>query len=154
MDSTTKNLLDIDLMFRAFSDPTRLRLLHLLQIHAELCVCDLVAVLELAQPLVSRHLAYLKRAGLVQDRRVGQWKHYSLTVAECSFHSNLLCCVSKCFREVPEFVEDAKRAVKILGPSRNSADSVEVSAKENSEARPGTLTANPRPSSTLVCSSR
>lgn len=114
MATTTKNLVDIDLMFRAFSDPTRLRLLHLLQIHTELCVCDLVSVLELPQPLVSRHLAYLKRAGLVQDRRVGQWKHYSLTTAECSFHNNLLCCISKCFGEVPEFIEDAKRAANAL----------------------------------------
>ena len=118
MATITKNLVDIDLMFRAFSDPTRLRLLHLLQIHAELCVCDLVCVLQLPQPLVSRHLAYLKRAGLVQDRRVGQWKHYSLTVAECSFHSNLLSCVSKCFSEVPEFIKDAKRAVKALHATR------------------------------------
>lgn len=114
MATKTKNLVDIDLMFRAFSDPTRLRLLHLLQIHTELCVCDLVSVLELPQPLVSRHLAYLKRAGLAQDRRVGPWKHYSLTTAECSFHSNLLCCISKCFGEVPEFIADAKRASKSL----------------------------------------
>ena len=114
MATTTKKLVDIDLMFRAFSDPTRLRLLHLIQLHTELCVCDLVTVLGLPQPLVSRHLAYLRRAGLVQDRRVGQWKHYSLTSAECSFHSNLLCCVSKCFAEVPEFIEDAKRASKAL----------------------------------------
>lgn len=114
MATTTKNLVDIDLMFRAFSDPTRLRLLHLLQIHTELCVCDLVSVLQLPQPLISRHLAYLKRAGLVQDRRVGQWRHYSLTIAECNFHSNLLCCVSKCFCDVPEFIEDAKRAADAL----------------------------------------
>lgn len=114
MATMTKSLVDIDLMFRAFSDPTRLRLLHLLQLHAELCVCDLVSVLGLPQPLVSRHLAYLKRAGLLQDRRVGKWKHYSLTSAECSLHSNLLCCVTKCFAEVPEFIEDAKRAAQAL----------------------------------------
>jgi ArsR family transcriptional regulator len=118
MASAIKKLVDIDLMFRAFSDPTRLRLLHLLQISSELCVCDLFTILDLPQPLVSRHLAYLKRAGLVTDKRVGQWKHYSLTVAECSFHSNLLCCVSKCFNEVPEFIKDAKRAAKILRSSQ------------------------------------
>lgn len=147
MASTTKNLVDIDLMFRAFSDPTRLRLLHLLQIHSELCVCDLVSVLELPQPLVSRHLAYLKRAGLVQDRRVGQWKHYSLTVAECSFHSNLLCCVSKCFSEVPEFVEDAKQAAKTLrskgccgptGISQPTTDDHLQSGTPDSRRRPST----------------
>ncbi len=120
-------------MFRAFSDPTRLRLLHLLHIHSELCVCDLVFVLELPQPLVSRHLAYLKRAGLVQDRRVGPWKHYSLTTAECSFHNNLLRCISTCFGEVPEFVEDSKRASKALIAKRCGI--LSVKAKPAAAAR-------------------
>lgn len=114
MATTSKTLVDIDLMFRAVSDQTYLHLLHLLEIQSELCVCDLVFVLEFSQPLVSRHLAYLKRADFVQDRRVGQWKHYSLTTSECNFHSNRLCCISKCFREVPEFIEDSKRAAKTL----------------------------------------
>ncbi len=114
MAKMTKSLVDIDIMFRAFADPTRLRVLHLLHLHNELCVCDLVSVLGLPQPLVSRHLAYLKRAGLLQDRREGKWKHYSLTSADGNFHSNLLCCVSKCFADVPEFIEDAKRAAKAL----------------------------------------
>lgn len=105
----SEKLVDIDLMFRAFADPTRLRVLHLL-ISGESCVGDIVAVLELPQPLVSRHLAYLRRAGLVVDRRVGKWKHYSLAPAGGSFHENLLCCISKCFGEVPELKADARRA--------------------------------------------
>ena len=115
---TIKKLVDIDLMFRAFSDPTRLRILHLLQFQREMCVCDIVTILKLPQPLVSRHLAYLRRAGLVEFERVGQWKHYSLTAAECAFHRNLLCCVSKCFSVVPEFKADARRA-KQLGGSKD-----------------------------------
>ena len=113
----TKELVNIDLMFRAFSDPTRLRILHLLQLQSEMCVCDIVTILELPQSLVSRHLAYLRRAGLVQDQRVGQWKYYSLSSAECEFHENLLCCVAKCFSVVPEFMADARRTKK-LGKSK------------------------------------
>ena len=109
MTLQSEKLVDIDLMFRAFADPTRLRVLHLL-LSGESCVGDIVAVLELPQPLVSRHLAYLRRAGLVVDRRVGKWKHYSLAPAGGSFHENLLCCISKCFGEVPELKADAERA--------------------------------------------
>jgi DNA-binding transcriptional ArsR family regulator len=71
----------INSMFRAFSDQTRLRILRLLQ-GGECCVGDLVTVLELPQPSVSRHLAYLREAGLVSDRRQGLWVYYSLTPAE------------------------------------------------------------------------
>jgi len=63
-------------VFKALSDPTRLRLLGLLS-DGEVCVCFLCDVLKLVQPKVSRHLAYLKRAGLVTARRDGKWMHYS-----------------------------------------------------------------------------
>jgi ArsR family transcriptional regulator len=65
------------LRFRALADPTRLRLLGLLA-DGEVCVGDLVAVLELPQGTVSRHLATLRRAGLAQVRRSGAWAFYSL----------------------------------------------------------------------------
>ncbi|MFO7767064.1 MAG: metalloregulator ArsR/SmtB family transcription factor [Pelovirga sp.] len=64
-------------IFKALSDETRLRILALL--HAgELCVCDLMAALELPQSTVSRHLAYLRHAGLVEDERRGVWMYYRL----------------------------------------------------------------------------
>jgi ArsR family transcriptional regulator, arsenate/arsenite/antimonite-responsive transcriptional repressor len=55
-------------MFRSFSDPTRLRIVHLLR-DREMCVGDLVSVLRVPQPTASRHLAYLKRAGLITSRK-------------------------------------------------------------------------------------
>ena len=71
--------MDEDLaVLKACADGTRLRLLHLLA-QREMCVCELVAVLDMPQGKVSRHLAVLKRAGLVQDRREGTWMHYSLS---------------------------------------------------------------------------
>ena len=102
----------INVMFRAFSDPTRLRILHLLQ-NGECCVGDLVAAVELAQPSVSRHLAYLRNAGLVDSRKEGLWCYYSLTPATTPFHRSLLECLKCCFAQVPELKADAERVARL-----------------------------------------
>jgi ArsR family transcriptional regulator len=64
-------------IFKALSDDTRLRVIKLLQ-ERELCVCELMQVLDMSQPRISRHMSVLKNAGLVEDRREGKWVHYSL----------------------------------------------------------------------------
>jgi len=64
-------------LFKALSDETRLRILCLL-LDGELCVCDIMEVLQLPQSTVSRHLAYLKNAGWLDDRRCGVWMYYSI----------------------------------------------------------------------------
>jgi len=66
-------------LYKSLADETRLRLLILLQGGREYCVCDLLHALDLPQSTVSRHLAYLKRNGWLQDRRGGIWMYYSLT---------------------------------------------------------------------------
>jgi ArsR family transcriptional regulator len=99
----------IDLMFRAFSDRTRLRILSLLQA-GECCVGDLVKILEMEQPSTSRHLAYLRKAGLVEVRQAGLWKYYSLAPARGAFHEKLLECLACCFQEVPQIQADQARA--------------------------------------------
>lgn len=68
---------DLLALFKALSDETRLRILKLLE-HGELCVCDIVAAFDTIQPKVSFHLATLKSAGLVKDRREGKWMHYKI----------------------------------------------------------------------------
>src|SRR5215203_1151658 len=98
---TKKKSAPVDLMFRAFSDRTRLRILHLLR-DGERCVCDLVEVLDVPQPKASRHLAYLRKAGLVVARKDGLWMHYSLAPAKGEFHESLLNCLACCFQSVPE----------------------------------------------------
>lgn len=98
----------VDRMFRAFSDRTRLRILHLLK-DGELCVCDLVTVLRVPQPKVSRHLAYLRKAGLVMARREGLWSHYRLAPAGNVFHRKLLGCLECCFGDVPGLAADARK---------------------------------------------
>lgn len=73
--------MDADIeVFKACADPTRLRLLVLLG-ERELCVCELVELLQMPQGKISRHLAVLRHAGLVDDRRRGLWVHYSLRSA-------------------------------------------------------------------------
>jgi len=85
----------LDRMLKAAGEPTRLRILNLLR-ERSLCVCDLQAGLEIPQPTVSRHLAALRNAGLVTDRRVGSRVLYSLTPAITpqltAFHQLLAVC--------------------------------------------------------------
>jgi ArsR family transcriptional regulator len=102
----------VDLMFRAFSDPIRLRILHLIQ-GDELCVCDLVEILRLPQPTVSRHLSYLRKAGLVNVRQERSWNFYTLVTARTAFHKKLLECLGTCFRDVPELTSDLERARRV-----------------------------------------
>src|SRR3989442_2098625 len=65
----------IERLFQGLADRTRLRLLNLMA-DREVCVCYFVEILHLPQPKISRHLAYLRRAGLVSTRREGKWMHY------------------------------------------------------------------------------
>jgi ArsR family transcriptional regulator len=64
-------------IFKALSDETRLRIIKLLE-QGELCVCDIVAALDMVQPKVSFHLSALKESGFIKDRKQGKWIHYSL----------------------------------------------------------------------------
>lgn len=99
----------VDLIFRAFSDRTRLRILNLLSGGDEICVCDMMRVLELPQAKVSRHLAYLRRAGLVAGRKDQQWMYYRLVPARGTFHAKILECLACCRREVPMLKSDRAR---------------------------------------------
>ena len=67
--------------YKALADDTRLRSLLLIQREGELCVCELMAALDEIQPKISRHLALLRRVGLVLDRRQGQWVYYRINPA-------------------------------------------------------------------------
>lgn len=88
----------IALLFKALADPTRLRLINLIG-DDEICVCFFVEVLKINQPKVSRHLAYLKRAGVVAARREGKWMHYRL-VEPADPHA------ARIFREVRSWLDN------------------------------------------------
>ena len=100
-------------LFRAFADPTRLRALSLL-LERELCVCDLCDLLGEIQPKVSRHLATLRRAGLVKVRRQGKWKFYAPTDDPSPLQRRLLHCIHSCLSEM-EILEQDRQRLAALG---------------------------------------
>ena len=101
---------DLDALFRGFADPTRIRILNLL-VAGEMCVCDLVELLDLPQPTVSRHLAYLRESGLVEYRRSSNYAHYRLSEPGNHVHRNLIQCVGSCFTGIKSLDTERRRAV-------------------------------------------
>jgi ArsR family transcriptional regulator len=94
-------------LFKALADETRLRILNLL-VQGELCVCDIMAVLDIGQSKVSRHLAYLRNVGLVSDRRQGVWMHYSLAEPAGVAHRGILEWLAAAAAELPQAAADLK----------------------------------------------
>lgn len=95
-------------LFRALADPTRLRLLNLIA-DREICVCYFVGILRISQPKVSRHLAYLRKAGIVESRREGKWMHYRLQFPGSGAAADILRETLKHLRENPEMRRDVAR---------------------------------------------
>ena len=91
-------LRSLAVFFRALGDETRLRLVALLA-HGELCVCHLQEALGLTQPLISRHLAVLRAAGVVADRREGSWVHYRLLPQDDPERARVLRTLVAAFEE-------------------------------------------------------
>lgn len=98
----------LHLLFRALADPLRLRLLNLIA-DREICVCYLVEILRTSQPKISRHLAYLRRAGVVGARREGKWMHYKLIVPKDNAAAGTLRDVLRRLREMPAMRRDVSR---------------------------------------------
>jgi ArsR family transcriptional regulator len=98
----------LDGLFRALADPTRLRLLNLIA-DREICVCYFVEILRISQPKASRHLAYLRRAGVVAARRNGKWMHYKLAIPDDKVAAAVLRETLKHLRSKPEMRRDIAR---------------------------------------------
>ena len=103
---------DMGLFFAALADRTRLRLLNLMGAD-ELCVCYFVEVLKTNQPKVSRHLAYLRRAGLVSDRKDGKWVHYRVAEPPEPNAGRILREVMAWLKDDPVMRRDRERLVKV-----------------------------------------
>ena len=96
-------------VFKALSDTNRLRILKMLQ-QKEVCVCELAAVLGIAQPSVSRHMSLLKDASLVQDIRHGQWINYYLNDKTITpYASVLLQLIKQWLNNDPKIIEDIQK---------------------------------------------
>ncbi len=98
-------LFDLARLFAALSDRTRLRLLNLMDCR-EVCVCYFVAILGQSQPKISRHLAYLRNAGIVSARREGKWMHYSLARPIDSGAAAILDATLESLKVDPEMQSD------------------------------------------------
>ena len=103
--------IDKELFFRALADRTRLRLLNLLR-SEEVCVCFFVETLKTNQPKISRHLAYLRRAGIVDVRRDGPWMHYRIVEPSDPDAARLLKDVMSWLATDQEMQRDRERLLK------------------------------------------
>ena len=103
---------ELELFFAALADKTRLRLLNLMR-DGEVCVCFFAETLETNNPKISRHLAYLKRAGLVKARRDGKWMHYRIDKPTDPSRSRILVDVFASFEYDAQMQKDKKVLTKV-----------------------------------------
>jgi len=94
--------------FKAFADPTRLRILGLLA-GGEICVCNIHECLGISQPMASRHLAYLRKKGLVRTRKDGLWVHYALAPLEEPVMRVLMSAVTHVLCHCDSITKDRQR---------------------------------------------
>lgn len=110
----TKPLTDMERLFKALADATRLRILGLL-LTGEVCVCHIHESLKIPQPKASRHLAYLRRAGLVDTRRDGLWVHYRLAALSSPVLAAIAGAVRHALTHLDAVRRDAERLQKRTG---------------------------------------
>jgi ArsR family transcriptional regulator len=128
-----RNDYNIESLFKALADHTRLRLISLLG-DSEVCVCFLVEILKTSQPKISRHLAYLRRAHIVVARREGKWMHYRLIDPPDEHATRIFREVRASLSEHPEFQKDREKleqvccAVQLPVPLRRAPRPVDVAA--------------------------
>src|SRR5437870_8593163 len=108
----TRNKYDIETLFKALADRTRLRLIGLIG-DSEVCVCFFVVILKVSQPKISRHLAYLRRAGIVSSRREGKWMHYRLAEPPDEHAARIFREVRASLAEHPELQRDREALLKM-----------------------------------------
>ena len=104
--------LPLESLFRALSDRTRLRILNLVK-DQEVCVCHFAEVFGTNQPKISRHLAYLRRAGLVHARRDGKWMHYSLLKPASTAAARILHDSLSLLQQDEQIARDSKKLEKV-----------------------------------------
>lgn len=96
-------------LFKALSDPTRVRAIMLIQAEGEVCVCELTFALEESQPKISRHLAQLRDARILNARREGTWVHYSINPELPDWALKLVAQVHEQMRGLDRFAADRAR---------------------------------------------
>ncbi|MGQ9569501.1 MAG: ArsR/SmtB family transcription factor [Thermodesulfovibrionales bacterium] len=114
-------------IFKALSDETRIRILKLLG-KGELCVCDIVAALDMIQPKVSFHLSVLKDAGLIKDRKQGKWIHYRIDDSDIFRRFLLLSTFERITNELVK--EDRERLREFLQSKTEKTNVIRIRSKK------------------------
>ncbi len=104
---------ELEQIFKGLADVTRLRIISLL-LHGELCVCDIQRVLDSPQPNVSRHLTYLKNAGIVSDRREGPRMYYRLAQPNEGVRRQLFSFLQAAFQQDATLSADVQKLQKAI----------------------------------------
>lgn len=129
---------------KAIADPTRIRILKILE-PGELCVCQVTAVLDLAPATISKHLAVLKTAGLVQMRRAGKWAHYRL--AERAFNpyaADFLAMARSTLDDDPTIAEDRRILAQVnAAPIQAVCDLGRAAIDSSAAVAPSQVSLNP-----------
>jgi ArsR family transcriptional regulator len=138
----SKQIVGMERLFRALGDATRLRILGLL-LTGEVCVCHIHESLRIPQSKASRHLAYLRRAGLVSGRKDGLWVHYRLAVSSDPVLRIIQQAVANALRHVDAVEKDADRLQKrtgcclpVVGEWRSAATSEQPGADRAAATHP------------------
>lgn len=105
--------------FAALADPIRLRSLVLMAVEGELCVCELVAALDMPQPKISRYLAVMRDAALLSDRREAQWVLYALAPGLPSWTQAAIEAAIEVVKAEPQHARDLKRLRRFSRPLEN-----------------------------------
>lgn len=109
--ATRQKPFNIERFFQALGDNTRLRLLNLMG-EQEICVCYFVEILDQPQPKISRHLAYLRKAGIVTTRREGKWMHYRIVMPPNEGAAKVLREILEWFKEEKTMQSDRAKLSK------------------------------------------
>ena len=126
-----KRIEAMETMFKALADQTRLRILGLLAL-GEVCVCEIHECLRIPQPAASRHLAYLRRAGLVTHRRQGLWVYYRLATPSDDVLRTVLDSTTHWLTHLPTTARDRERLCCKTGRALPATSEIPGSACCNS----------------------
>ena len=135
-----KKLAEMETVFKALADSTRLRILGLL-VTGEVCVCHIHETLRISQPKASRHLAYLRNAGLVDTRREGLWVHYRMAAVPDAVLETVHRTVTHALRHLDVVRKDVQRLQKRTGCCLPSEDRSQIYACCGEHQQPGASTA-------------
>jgi ArsR family transcriptional regulator len=102
--------------YKSLADETRLKIILLVWLEKELCVCELTHALSLSQPKISRHIALLRSANLLKDRRVGKWVYYRISE---ELHTWQQQSIALCVEQNAQYIDESMKSLQLMGNRPN-----------------------------------